>query len=303
MRLIPVLTAVLVILGLYALVFERDRLLDFARGGPSADAPSEAGTDAPAEVTDATPVTIPPPSAEPKRIGVVVIRSVAQTIDSAVVLRGETEADRQVEVRAETSGKVISEPLRKGSFVKSGDLLCQLDTGTRDATLAEAQARLEEARSRVPEAEARLEEARARLEEAQINDNAATKLSQGGYASDVRVAGTAAAVRSAEAAVSSAQSGLQTAEAGHPVGRGRGGRRRARDRPADHHGPVRGPAGKRHRRTGQPDAARQPLCATIIQLDPIKLVGFVPETEVNRVNVGALAGARLAAGASRCRAT
>ena len=38
------------------------------------------------------------------------------------------------------------------------------------------------------------------------------------------------------------------------------------------------------------------LCATIIQLDPIKLVGFVPETEVEIVKVGALAGSRLATG-------
>ena len=38
------------------------------------------------------------------------------------------------------------------------------------------------------------------------------------------------------------------------------------------------------------------LCATIIQLNPIKLVGFIPETEVNRVVIGATAGARLAAG-------
>lgn len=38
------------------------------------------------------------------------------------------------------------------------------------------------------------------------------------------------------------------------------------------------------------------LCATVIQLDPIKLVGFVPETEVDRVEVGALAGARLVSG-------
>ena len=31
----------------------------------------------------------------------------------------------------------------------------------------------------------------------------------------------------------------------------------------------------------------------MIQLDPIKLVGFVPETERDRINVGARAGARL----------
>ncbi|MGR3291529.1 MAG: efflux RND transporter periplasmic adaptor subunit, partial [Paracoccaceae bacterium] len=38
------------------------------------------------------------------------------------------------------------------------------------------------------------------------------------------------------------------------------------------------------------------LCATVIQLDPIKLVGFVPETDVGRIQVGAMAGARLATG-------
>jgi multidrug efflux system membrane fusion protein len=34
----------------------------------------------------------------------------------------------------------------------------------------------------------------------------------------------------------------------------------------------------------------------VIQLDPIKLVGFVPETQVDRVKVGARAGGRLTTG-------
>ena len=37
-------------------------------------------------------------------------------------------------------------------------------------------------------------------------------------------------------------------------------------------------------------------CATVIQLDPIKLVGFLAETDVDKVTVGAIAGARLASG-------
>ena len=43
------------------------------------------------------------------------MRSTAQAIDNAVLLRGRTEAARQVDVRAETSGLVSSEPLRKGA--------------------------------------------------------------------------------------------------------------------------------------------------------------------------------------------
>ncbi len=38
------------------------------------------------------------------------------------------------------------------------------------------------------------------------------------------------------------------------------------------------------------------ICATVIQLDPIKLVAYVPETEINRISWGRLAGARLTSG-------
>ena len=37
-------------------------------------------------------------------------------------------------------------------------------------------------------------------------------------------------------------------------------------------------------------------CAAIIQLDQVKLVGFVPETDVSKITVGAMAGARLTSG-------
>ena len=38
------------------------------------------------------------------------------------------------------------------------------------------------------------------------------------------------------------------------------------------------------------------LCATLIQLDPMKLVGFANELQVARLTEGARAGARLAGG-------
>ncbi len=38
------------------------------------------------------------------------------------------------------------------------------------------------------------------------------------------------------------------------------------------------------------------LCATVIRLDPIRVVGFVPETDVAKIAPGALAGARLTTG-------
>lgn len=288
MRLIPMLTAIVVAAVLYLLVIEREALMAFARGenpqavtetvGEAAALPSDMG----AEVAE-------------NRIGVVVLQSESRAIDSAVILRGQTQAARQVEVRAEISANVISDPLRKGAHVKTGDLLCRLDPGTRPAALLEAQARLSEARSRVPEAEAKLDEARARLKEAQINNNASRKLSEGGYVSDTRLASTQASERAAIAGIASAETGLQSTSAGIEAAVARvAAARKEIDRlsitaPFD---------GLLESDTSELGSLMQPgsLCGTVIQLDTIKVVGFVPETEVNRIEVGALAGAELAAG-------
>lgn len=290
MRLIPLITAILVSAGLYLAVFERDALLAFALGNADSQhaTPGEdsAGI-APSEATK--------PSAGARRIGVVVLHSTAKTIDSAVILRGQTEAVRQVEVRAETSATVISEPLRKGNFVKAGDLLCQLDPGTRMANLAEKQARLSEAKSRVPESQARLEEAKARLQEALINNNAAEKLAKGGYASETRLISTKAAVRAAEAGIKSAESGLEASSSGiEAAGAAVAAAHREIDRLT-----ITAPfKGLLETDAAELGSLMQPgsLCATVIQLNPIKLVGYVPETMVDRVKVGAMAGAELASG-------
>lgn len=309
MRLFPILAAILVSGLIYAFIFQRDALLGNTPESTPATA-SEAIM--PADVTSAE-----------KPIGVVAIHSQASPVDSAVILRGQTEAFRQVELRAETSGQVISTPLRKGAFVNEGDQLCRLDPGTRMATLAETRARLTEAQSRVPaaraavpeaqarvaEAKARVEEAKAILEEARINANAASKLSEDGFASDTRVAGTQAAVRGAEAAIVSAEAGLKAANSGlESVAAGieaaNAGVESARAAVAAAEREIErliisAPfTGILESDTAELGSLLQPgeLCATVIQLDPIMLVGFVAETEVGRVQNGAMAGARLASG-------
>ncbi|MFD3190712.1 efflux RND transporter periplasmic adaptor subunit [Sedimentitalea sp. HM32M-2] len=284
MRLIPLITAALVMLVLYAVVFEREALFALARSDTNAEPAANSGGNGDAVASRTAPA-----------IGVVVVRSAAQQIDSAVILRGQTAAVRQVEVRAETSATVISDPLRKGTFVAAGDLLCQLDPGTRKAALAEARARLNEAQSRVPETKARLAEAKARLSEALINNNAAEKLSEGGYASDTRLASTQAAVRAAEAGIASAQSGLETTKSGiESAAAAVAAAEREIERLT-----IEAPfEGLLESDTAELGSLMQPgsLCATIIQLDPIKLVGYVPETEVNRIELGATAAAELADG-------
>ncbi|MCP4818417.1 MAG: efflux RND transporter periplasmic adaptor subunit [Shimia sp.] len=287
MRLIPVVTAILVVGFLYVLVAERDKLAGLA-AGEEAQAPTESTT-----TQNDTAATAEKDI--PEKVRVVAVHSTARMIDSAVVLRGETEANREVEVRAETGGLVVSDPLRRGAHVERGQELCRLEAGTRDAILAEARARLAEAKARVPSTQASVAEAEARLEEAQINDNAARKLSEGGYASDTRVASAAASVRAAEAAVQSAKSGLESTQAGIESAEALVA---AAQRDIDRLVVTAPFSGILESDTAELGSLVQQgsLCGTVIQLNPIRIVGFVPETEINRVNVGALAGARLTTG-------
>ena len=303
MRLFSIIAALAVGAALYGLVFERERLLSFAGAGQDATVEETAGSAAQNETESAE--AMPDDAA----IAVVALRTAAETVNNGVVLRGRTEAVRQVEVRAETGGLVISEPLRRGTSIETGDLMCRLDPGTRDVTLSEAEARLLEAQARLPEAQAglpaaraRLLEAKARLAEAQINDNAASRLSQEGFASETRVASTAAAVESAQAGVITAESGVESAQSA--IAAARAGIQSAEAGVASvkkdiERLEIRAPfGGILETDTAELGSLVQPgsLCATIIQLNPIKLVGIVPETLVDRVSVGANAGARLASG-------
>ena len=296
MKIVSIITAIVVIFVLYTLVFEREAFNKVADGTDIKRVFEERLE----EENLATKVDLEEDSAQQtdknaELVSVVVYSSNSQNLGSSVILRGETEAARFVQVRAETFGQVISDPLRKGSFVQKDDILCRLDEGTRKAALADSLARLEEAKALIPQTEAKLGEANSRLEEAKINFNAASKLSEGGYASDTRVASVQAAMRSAEAGVATAAAGfdstrarIQSAEAGVATAK-KEIERLTITAPFE---------GALESDTAEIGSLLQPgdLCGTIIQLNPIKLVGFLPETELFRVKLGANVRAQLTSG-------
>ena len=174
MRLFPILTALVVTVGIYFVVFQRQELVAFARGEPVQSAKVATQT--------SESVGKKPP------ISVLVVKSKAENVDSGVILRGRTEAARNIDVRAETSGLVISEPLRRGAFVKKDQLLCELDAGTRGVTLLEA---------------------KARLAEAQINETAATSLAEKGFASETAATARRASLEAAQAGVERAKKDIE----------------------------------------------------------------------------------------------
>lgn len=305
MRIVSIILALMIAAVLYVVVIERDTLIAFVN-----DQPSQVTTEVEVESTTDNPTPLTNDLEDVVRV--MAIRSQIREIDSAVVLRGQTEAARQVIMQAETSGRIISEPLPRGAFVTAGQVLCEIDPGTRNATLAEARARLAEAlarrpevEARIPEAEARMIEAKARLKEAQINANAATRLSADGFASETRVASADAALSSAKAAVISAEAGLKSATSGLDSLEAAAESARAAVQRSEldiARLKVTAPfAGVLETDTAELGSllntqGGNALCATILQLDPIRIVGFVPETEVGRIDIGATGRVRLTDG-------
>nr|WP_245710768.1 efflux RND transporter periplasmic adaptor subunit [Citreimonas salinaria] len=264
-----------------------------------------------------------------------------------------------------------------------------------EARVPASEAALAEAEARRPEAEARLAEAEARLREAEINLNAAQRLSEDGFSSQVRLAGAEAAFEAAKAQVQTAKAGVKGAEAAIEAAKGqieaaraavesansqiesaRAGVQAARsqlenaragietatsqiegakageqsalsriegaraevetaraqlqsaeaaiesarsaeenalagiesaraavasaERQIERLSIVAPFAGLLESDTAEMGALMQPgaACATVLQLDPIKIVGFVPEQDVARLDRGAPATARLTGGAS-----
>ncbi|MDO9474343.1 MAG: efflux RND transporter periplasmic adaptor subunit [Caulobacter sp.] len=101
-----------------------------------------------------------------------------------VLVRGRTEANRTVIVRAETAGPVAATPAREGSFVSRGAVLCRISTDARQASL---------------------DQARALLRTRQLEKEASDRLAAQGYRSQTQVLqaqanldGATAQVRQAE---------------------------------------------------------------------------------------------------------
>jgi membrane fusion protein, multidrug efflux system len=105
-----------------------------------------------------------------------------------LVLRGRTQTEARVNVKAETPGLVDSIPVSRGQRVEAGDILCRIEPGAREATLLEAN---------------------ARLEQAKLDHEALAKLQESGYAADTRVRALKAQVDAAQAAVTRAELDLK----------------------------------------------------------------------------------------------
>ena len=82
-------------------------------------------------------------SPEPAVPAVQVRTVVAESRAKQLSLFGKTEADRRVEVRAETRGRIVDKAVEKGQRVKAGDVIVRLSMDDREALLKRAEASVE----------------------------------------------------------------------------------------------------------------------------------------------------------------
>lgn len=116
-----------------------------------------------------------------------VARISEQSFVQRIRVRGQTKAFRLVDVRTETSGRVIATPAARGARVNQGDILCELSTDNRDAEL---------------------QEALSRRAEAQLEYDAALNLEQRGLQSRVNIAQKKSTLDSTVASVDRAELAL-----------------------------------------------------------------------------------------------
>lgn len=108
-----------------------------------------------------------------------------------VILRGRTQANRSVELRAESAGPLVALPKDQGDAVAEDDVICQLAVDARQANL---------------------EEARAQVAQARLEYEGAVDLSERGVRSATQVAASKASLDAAKAALARAEIEMERTE-------------------------------------------------------------------------------------------
>lgn len=197
------------------------------------------------------PAAEPAVGDKPEKPMQVRVRDSAATLMTAEIdVTGRTEATRRVDLKAETAGQVTAIVIEKGAAVKQGDVIARLDERDRRARLAEA---------------------RERLKLRTIEHNAATKLKEKGFNSEVRFAQSRADLEAARAELRRAEIDLANTEI---------------------RAPFDGVIAEQMIETGN-FVDTGTVTFTIVDLDPIELSGYVTEKQVEAITPQAAVKARL----------
>ena len=195
---------------------------------------------------------------------------VARAMPIEVDVRGQTKADTITTASAETMGTVATVNVVKGQTVKIGDLLCTLDPETRQAAVTQAKASLAQAQAGVAQSQADYDTNAGLIKKGLAAPNTQRQLE--------------VALAAAKASVAAAQSNVDNAVT--ELGRTKVYAKAAGivADPIATVGSILNPT------------AGAATCATIVQLDPIKFAGTVPEAQIGYARTGLEASVKMVTG-------
>lgn len=186
----------------------------------------------------------------------------AQEKSPEIIVYGYTEADRKVDLIAETDGRVLKVFVSDGQMVQAGEEIMRIDP--RDSY-------------------SKLEEARAKVKSRDLQLKASSELTQQGYKSPLALALDKANQEEAEAQLSGAKWTYGRTRLKAPFA-GRIDKITVKE--GDYAGI----------RFGGGGGFGTPALATLLDLDPITVVGFVSEIERMKLQIGQGASLKLANG-------
>ena len=103
----------------------------------------------------------------PSGVQVTVEKIETRDLESIVSASGKIQPKRQVNISAETMGKVVNLTVNEGEFVQRGQLLLEIDPRTLETQVQNREASLATARSQLDQTLAQIENARVALREAE----------------------------------------------------------------------------------------------------------------------------------------
>jgi len=182
---------------------------------------------------------------------------------------GYVEAIQQTDIEARVEGFIEAVDFTEGSHVSTGDKLFTLDKGTYQAALASAEAELQSGQASLAGAKATLQAADLNLERQKtlVKSNTVSQAT----VDDAQASrdADAAQVQQAEASISSAKADIETAQLNLSY--------------TDIVSPIDGRIGKALYTKGNLVDTSSGTLATVVQMDPIRVVFSVPDRDYIQV--------------------
>jgi RND family efflux transporter MFP subunit len=231
---------------------------------------------------------------EPAPVAVRAAAVESQPIDRFVRVTGSLAADEQADVAAETTGRIVSTPVERGTRVQAGAVLARISATEADASLREAEANAAQIEARLgltagqpfdPQRVPEVLNARASLDWAESDFNRIKSLLDQKVVSQAEYDQKLTAVRAAQQQYQTAANGAQQSYRSLEAARARVDLARKSAADTIVRAPFSGIVAELLVSTGD-DVNKGTLVATVVRIDPLRVQLTVPEQYLAQVAEG-----------------